>query len=229
MVVINIRMRFNQLEIGGYINYQSDTLGLDSYEHCFSKEAYKRYPHSVSYNFNELGYRERPINEYSQNAVIVIGDSFTVGLGLPVNLTYTAQLESLIGHQVLNFGLNGASNDWIARKLPLILNQFDPKAVIVHYTFSHRRERDEPTWFDDERTMCDPLPDQEQNYSNWLQAHSSIQITVGNIPTIYSHIPNWHPSKASVKQVDYARDNFHYGAVTCENLAREYADYINQQ
>lgn len=224
-------MVFNQeeLQVGGYVNYQSGTLGIDSYEHCFSKLSYRKYPYSVSYKFNELGYRERSVNDYNPNAIIAIGDSFTVGLGLPVELTYPVQLESLVNHQVLNFGLNGASNDWISRKLPVLLKYFDPMAIIVHYTFSHRRERNEPTWFDDERTICDPLPNNEENYTNWLTAHESIQRTVGNIPTIYSHIPKWHPDKSGVAQLDYARDNFHYGPITCANLAREYADYITQQ
>jgi hypothetical protein len=225
-------MMFNQiqqqLQIGGYINFQSNILGLDSYEHCLSKKIYQNFTHKVDYQFNQLGYRDRNVNEYQTNAVIVIGDSFTVGLGLPVQLTYPAQLEPLIKHQVLNFGLNGASNDWMARKLAVILKYFTPRAVIIHYTFSHRREKNEPNWFDNERTLCDPLPNHDENYLNWLQAHARIQTALGNIPAIYSHIPGWHPGNNSVKQVDLARDGFHYGVVTCANLAEEYADYINQ-
>ena len=217
-----------ELQIGGYVNFKSDTFGIDSYEHCFSKEVFENYPHEISYQFNELGYRERPIDQYKNNAVIVIGDSFTVGLGLPQHLTYPSQLEKLINHQVLNFGLNGASNDWIARKLPVILNNFEPLAVIVHYTFSHRRELNEPSWFDDERTLCDPLPNQDENFQNWQLAHNTVQQSLMSTPVIYSHIPNWHQGMSAVNQFDFARDNFHYGELTCSSLAHEYADYINQ-
>ena len=223
-------MNFNQqeLQIGGYINHTSDTYGMDSLSKCYNKTLFKAFPHKVSYQFNELGYRERPVAEYNKNAVIAVGDSFTVGLGLPVELTYPAQLERLCKHQVLNFSLNGASNEWIARKLEIILKYVDPAAIIVHYTFSHRRENNELTWFDDERTLSEPNFTADENYANWETAHKRIQWLVNKIPMIYSHIPQWHLDKKSVNQIDYARDQFHYGPTTCSNLARQYADCINR-
>ena len=215
-----------ELKVGGYVDYAADHLGLDSYDKCFSKSYYKSVPYNVSYQFNSLGFRERSVSQYCTDAIVVIGDSFTVGLGLPIELTYPAQLEKLLGHQVLNFGLNGASNEWIARKLPIIIKTFSPKAVIVHYTFSHRRERNEPTWTDDERTLCDPLPDNDMNYNNWSSCHNVVNSVV-SVPLLYSFVPNWHPkSNTAFKQVDYARDYFHYGPKTCFDLAKYYADQL---
>lgn len=225
----------NELKIGGYINYSAATLGVDSPEHCFNQRYYQSFPHSVAYNYNELGFRERPIELYNKNSIICIGDSFTLGLGLPIELTYPQQLENVVQHPVLNFSLNGASNDWIARKLEIILKYFTPRAIIVHYTFSHRRESNNTNWFDDERTLCDPLPSKQENISNWKNAHTQITNLVQSIPTCYSFIPGWHPDPITfndplikVSQTDYARDRFHYGELTCLTLAQAYADYINQ-
>ena len=225
-----------ELKIDGYINYSSNLLGLDSIDHCFNKPYFTTFPHDVTYQFNSLGYRERNIKLYQKNSIIVIGDSFTVGLGLPKELTYTAQLEKLTSIPVLNFSMNGASNDWMARKLGIILPLFNPTAIIVHYSFSHRRENNELSWADNERTLCDPLPDVQENYTNWLVNHNTIKSLVNHIPTYYSFIPNWHTQQINftdnlvpVQQVDYARDFFHYGKTTCLNLAKQYADRIAQQ
>ena len=220
---------------GGYINYQSDIFGMDSIEECRSKSLFKNFPYPVSYRFNSLGYRDRNISEYIKNPIITVGDSFTVGLGLPADLIYPVQLEKLVNHQVLNFSMNGASNDWMARKLELILKYFSPIAIIVHYTFSARRELDRPDWFDNERVQCEPIYTEEENYNNWLTNHNKIQTLTASIPTWYSFLPQWHTdpnvvdhieNQIKFEQIDQARDGFHYGAKTCLNLAHLYADRI---
>ena len=219
---------FNDLKIGGYVNYTSKTLGLDTLDQCFSKEFFLSYPYDVLYTFNDLGFRDIDSINYTNNPIIVLGDSFTVGLGVPDNLTYPKLLEKLVNFQVLNFAMNGASNEWIARKLKIILKFFNPVAIIVHYTFSHRREKNEPSWFDDERTLCDVIPNDIENYNNWSDCHTQILNLTKNIPTFYSFVPNWHPNQDCVVQVDFARDYFHYGIQTNQQLANFYADCINQ-
>jgi hypothetical protein len=227
-----------KLTIAGYENYSSNTLGLDSREHCYSEKHFDNFKFPITYQFNSIGYRERPLEEYNKNSVIVIGDSFTLGLGLPHFLTYPAQLEKIINLPVLNFSLNGASNDWIARKLNIIFNYFTPLAVFVHYTFSHRRESNNIDWADDERILSDPttqdaLHDEIDNYKNWSENHIKIKSLIGDLPSAYSFIPNWHTATIDFKDslvyvpvVDLARDYFHYGEITCFNYAQKYAEYI---
>lgn len=233
-------MIFNQtavdkLKIGGYMNQTHNFLATDTPKKCFDKKAFSAYPHSISYEFNELGYRERSTNQYEQDAIIVIGDSAVTGVGLPLNLTFPKKLESMCGYQVLNFSLLGASNDWIARKLETVLDYFVPRAIVVHYTFSHRREKNEPNWFDNERTLCEPMFTEEENYDNWHTAHKRIVALTCNLPTVFSFIPNWHTSQVvfdneliEFTQIDRARDGFHYGHLTSELLAKLCAERINQ-
>lgn len=218
------------LEIGGYVGLQTDSYGMDSIGLCRDKKLFQNYPHTVTYHFNELGYRERPVNEFSRNSVICIGDSFTVGLGLPFELTYPQQLQKIINYPVLNFGLNGASNDWIARKLKTILSHFTPPVIVVHYTFSHRRELDNHSWFDDERTLCDVnMSDNAafEDYENWRLCYNFVNSL--NVPVVHSFIPRWHnpdtvPSECIVPfQLDLSRDGFHYGENTCRVLAEKLA------
>jgi hypothetical protein len=223
------------LKIGGWVGVNCNTIGLDSEQHCFDKKFFKNYPHRVVYSFNELGFRERPVKQYTTDPILVIGDSFTLGLGLPFELTYPQQLEKLTDSQVLNFSLNGASNNWINRKLSILLKYFSPKAIVVHYTFSHRRENLRTDWFDDERTNQYDKTTVEQDFNNWLVNHTNIKQLVKSIPTVYSCIPNWHldidydkhPELIKpVVPIDYARDHFHYGELTSKTLAESLAKSI---
>lgn len=219
-----------ELQARGWINYAFPILGVDSPEWCFAPDHYRSFDLNVDYVFNSLGYRE-PDN-YTKNAIICIGDSFTVGLGLPIELTFPKRLQHYLGHPVLNFGLNGASNEWIARKLEIILKYFEPTAIVVHYSFSHRRELDEPAWSDDERTMCDEhLYSEGINYNNWLNCYNRICELPGNI--IHSFIHEWHttnlrpPNTMHPRRIDFSRDGFHYGPKSSDLFAKALASKIS--
>lgn len=206
-----------------YCNLQCDEIGTDTYKHCFDKKHFKNFE-KVNYTFNEIGFRTHSIRDFQRDAILAIGDSFTLGLGVNAHDRWTDQLEILLDHQVLNFSLNGASNDWIARKANELLQYFQPRCIIVHWSFSHRREKPFTDWHDDERTECEPFYSDEENFSNWLKNYQSI-----NKPrVIHSVIPNWHDDFdyqkfsnviAPIKQIDSARDSFHYGPKTHKQIA----------
>lgn len=214
--------------IARYANLTCDTLGHDSLEHCFNKEHYNTYPVPVDYCFNSIGYRTKPVSQFRGNEILAIGDSFTLGLGVAKHHAWPEQLSQLLGYPVLNFSLNGASNDWMARKTQQLLNWFTPPAVVVHYSFSHRRENPNLDWADDERTECDPFYSDHENYANWRKAFDYFAQL--NIPVVHGFINNWHtqtvdykslPGKviAPIATIDLARDGFHYGTETNRQLA----------
>ena len=219
-----------------YADLQTDSLGLDSRAHCFNRSLFDQHP-AVHYQFNQVGFRTHSVDKFKHNAILVIGDSFTLGLGNNVKDRYTDLLEQQLSHQVLNFSLNGASNDWIARKLQQLLHLFQPRAVVIHYTFSHRRERPQPDWHDDERTECEPLYSSEENYQNWFANFRTIQGLAGDTKLVHSFIPNWHNQPVDyteldtyiitpLPQLDFARDGFHYGPKTHQRLANKITNLL---
>jgi hypothetical protein len=219
-----------------YANLQSDLLGLDSQHHCLDRRSFDQH-HPVHYQFNEVGFRTHSIDQFESNAILVLGDSFTLGLGNNIEDRYTDILEQQLSHQVLNFSLNGASNDWMSRKLQQLLPLFCPHAIIIHYTFSHRRERPQLDWHDDERTECEPVYSSEENYQNWLVNFKAIQELAGNTKLIHSFISNWHDSPVDysnlgkntippLTQLDFARDGFHYGPKTHRALAAKLTNLL---
>lgn len=119
------------------------TSGLDSLEHCLDPKHFKKYPHAVTYQYNSRGFRdcEWPSDqEQLQNAIWCVGDSFTVGIGSPIEHCWPRILQQQFGTRTINVSMDGASNDWIARKSVAILQQIQPSALIIHWSYLHRRE-----------------------------------------------------------------------------------------
>lgn len=212
-----------------YVNLQTASLGIDSVDHCFDRQRFDRHP-LVHYEFNSIGFRTHPVDQFQSNAILVLGDSFTLGLGNNIAERFTDILEKQLSHQVLNFSLNGASNDWIARKLQQLLKLFQPRAIVIHYTFSHRRERPRTDWHDDERTECEPFYSPQQNYQNWFINFNTIQALAGKTQLIHSFICDWHDQPVDystlgtniilpLAKLDLGRDGFHYGPQTHQALA----------
>jgi lysophospholipase L1-like esterase len=227
------------ISIPFYANLQTDILGMDSKEHCFGPELFDTWP-PVTYQFNEIGFRTHSVNQFKSDAILVIGDSFTLGLGVNSVDRFSDVIEQHTGHQVLNFSLNGASNDWISRKLQQLLPLFRPRAIIVHYTFSHRRERPFEDWHDDERTECEPFYSSEENYQNWLTNFDNIYKLAGDTKLIHSFITNWHDIYIDYQQfgpnilppqtqLDYARDGFHYGSRTHRLIADKITSLLGDE
>lgn len=212
-----------------YANLNCQELGHDSFELCFNKTHFKNYK-PVEYQFNELGFRTKSISAFQGNEILAVGDSYTVGLGVNAEDCWTSQLEKMLNYPVLNFSLNGASNDWIARKVNQLLQYFQPRAIVIHWSFSHRRERPFKDWADNERTECEPIYTDQENLENWIKNYQSIEFS----PTIHSVIPGWHegfdyaqyPVVPPVEIVDLARDGFHYGVETHCNLAKTFTNLL---
>jgi hypothetical protein len=221
--------------IARYANLTCNTLGHDSSEHCFDKPLFNNYPHSVEYLFNEIGYRTRSIDSFTGNEILAIGDSFTLGLGVAQQHTWPEQLSALLNYPVLNFSLNGASNAWMQRKTTQLLNWFTPRAIVVHYTFSHRRERPHTDWTDDERTECEPFYSDQENYQDWRNTFDYFACL--NIPVVHGFVPNWHTQDVNYSKlpgkvisplvpIDLARDGFHYGVATNQQLAQQITNLL---
>lgn len=116
--------------------------GIDSPDLCLDPKHFKSYPCSVSYQYNSRGYRDYEWPDDLQNAVWCIGDSFTVGIGSPVEHTWSRILASTTGSRTINISMDGASNAWIARKASRIIDTIHPSQVVVQWSYLHRRELD---------------------------------------------------------------------------------------
>jgi hypothetical protein len=118
--------------------------GIDSLELCSNKHHFKSYPHNITYNYNSRGFRdaEWPNDlEELQSAIWCVGDSFTVGIGSPLEHTWVYQLGKQSNRRTINVSMDGASNMWIARKSLDIVNKIKPAHLIIQWSYISRREK----------------------------------------------------------------------------------------
>jgi hypothetical protein len=125
------------------VNQRWEYSGMDSLEGCLDKKHFQQYPHVVNYQYNSRGFRDQEwptsVDEL-KNAIWCVGDSFTVGLGSPVEHTWPWLLQKHTGRRVINISMDGASNNWIHRKILKILTQIQPRSMVVHWSYLQRRE-----------------------------------------------------------------------------------------
>jgi len=130
--------------------------GLDSLSKCRDKKHFASYPYLVEYNYNSRGFRDAEWpNDPSElkDAIWVVGDSFTVGLGSPVNHTWPYAVAQELNKRVINVSMDGASNEWIARRAVDVYHAVQPSKMIIMWSYFHRRESADVTKSDEDRRM----------------------------------------------------------------------------
>ena len=117
--------------------------GIDSLELCLNKKHFKQYPYQITYKYNSRGFRDdewpNTIAEL-KNAIWCVGDSFTVGLGSPLEHTWPWILQQTTQRRIINVSMDGASNMWIARKSIDIINKIKPTQLVIQWSYISRRE-----------------------------------------------------------------------------------------
>jgi hypothetical protein len=182
--------------------------GIDSIEHCFDKNHFKQYPHSITYNYNSRGFRDQkwPDSiEELKNSIWCIGDSFTVGLGSPIEHTWSWLLQQQTGCRVINVSMDGASNMWIARRTNLIQKQISPVNIIIMWSYIHRRENKDFNLDDEQRrihTIASSDVEDIDNLKSCIDLVKNNNVTQLSIP---NYLPMLHPQEiwTTVRGMDW--------------------------
>ena len=138
------------------VNARWDYSGMDSIEGCVDKKYFKNYPYPIEYVYNSRGFRdaEWPNSvEELKNAIWCLGDSFTVGLGSPLAHTWTYLLQQRTGRRCINVSMDGASNEWIARKTQEIIKEINPADIFIMWSYPNRREKKDKSLDDESRRL----------------------------------------------------------------------------
>ena len=129
-----------ELYLSTFANKHWHTSGIDSPELCSNRRHYFSYPHKVEYCYNSRGFRDAEWPENLDDVIWCVGDSFTVGLGSPLEHTWPYILQQRSGRRTINVSMDGASNNWIARRGSAILAEFPNAVIVTQWSFLHRRE-----------------------------------------------------------------------------------------
>lgn len=173
--------------------------GIDSYKQCFDQQHFNNYPYEVIYNYNSRGFRDKEWptdSEQLKNSIWCIGDSFTVGIGSPLEHTWPYVLEKKSNKNIINVSLDGASNNWIARRAVDIIEQVCPETIVIMWSFLHRRESPDLSLNDEERRLQfgDNI-DKYDDINNIKECYNKIiSASKNKTNIIYSIIPNVLPN-----------------------------------
>lgn len=114
--------------------------GIDSPEWARDKTHFENYPHAISYCYNTRGFRDSEWPNNVDRAIWCLGDSFTAGVGSPLEHIWPQILQQRTGVRTINVSLDGASNQWIARKARDILSTVNPRTMVIQWSYVSRRE-----------------------------------------------------------------------------------------
>lgn len=137
-------------------NQSWDYNGLDSEDECICKSYFKHYPYKVNYKYNSRGFRDEewPENiDELKNSIWCFGDSFTAGFGCPYEYIWTKKLEKYTKIRTINVSMDGASNEWISRKVLSVIKEIDPKFIVIHWSYFDRRESSNKELTDEDRRI----------------------------------------------------------------------------
>jgi hypothetical protein len=167
---------------------------MDSPSDCFDKKHFDNYPYLVDYRYNSRGFRDADWPELTElvNSIWCVGDSFTVGLGAPYNHTWPTALKSGSKKNTINVSMDGASNDWIARKTLRILDAVSPQNIVIQWSFFSRLESTDTTLSDEDRRkqFHDNDVSLRNQFDNFKKNFSLIESAKSKTNIIHSFIPN---------------------------------------
>ena len=218
--------------------------GTDSEENfkanCATKKNYKKLkhlgwlePNVITYKYNSQGFRDDDFDQ--QPAVIALGCSNTMGVGLPVEHAWPWQLQSMLGQKVWNLGVGGAALDTCYRLLDYWIAHLNVELVVCAVPGIARYEVFNNNWSNILPSMpleinnLDWLVGYQKNYLSYdqnselnrrknLQAMQQICIKHG-VPFYYNLLEDFGDAKM-------ARDLLHCGTNAQGILANKFFNII---
>lgn len=130
--------------------------GIDSYDKCRDKDLFENFNHDITYNYNSYGFRDdewpSSVDEL-RDCIWCVGDSFTSGVGCPLEFTWVNILQRRLNKRCINISMDGASNGWISRKVKRIIDEIQPKIIIVQWSYLLRDENPDENLSDEDRRI----------------------------------------------------------------------------
>lgn len=224
--------------LGTWANALLYELATDSFEKCVNKKHFLQYPHDVVYKHNSRGFRD---NEWPndlnalQSSVWCIGDSFTVGVGSPIEHTWPYILGKNLSRSYINVSMPGASNSWIARKAVNVINVVRPDILAIQWSFLRRTESSDTSLSDEDRRVPYSNMSIEEDCLRFFKNFALVENKKEKTRVLHSMVPidtnfsaeyktlhqfNRVQKIHEVKQIDFARDFRHYDKLTSEKLVK---------
>jgi hypothetical protein len=188
-------------------------------------EQYNWIDQPIAYKFNSHGFRADEFDS-ADPSVVFIGCSHTLGVGLPVESTWTHIVSTKLKLKNYNLGVGGSSNDTAFRLLYYWIDQLKPSLVIF---LSADRTRLELHMDNDQIYDLSVWPTGFSMIDNftksWLVNDTNSSMNYLKNTLAIKQLCNEHGIKyvqedvSAICAVDKARDLQHYGKKTNRGIA----------
>lgn len=228
-------MMLSKFYVNNRIRKKFDSGGIDTLKDCLNKKHFNEYPYVVQYEYNSRGFRDIEWPDDVSHAIWCVGDSFTVGVGAPIEHSWPAILANKAGQKTINCGMDGASNDWIAARVLELIAEIKPTNIVIQWSYLHRREQNGVSvWFDplankadDLKNLCNHITEIESIKGSTNIIHSYIPYRDTKLIKILNQLIHRNVPKATVfvnlfDQLDFARDGHHYDLITSNAYVEYY-------
>ena len=176
------------------VNQVWDNSGIDSLDRCGDKQHFKKYTDKVFYHYNSRGFRDTEWPDDLSSAVWCFGDSFTVGLGTPFEYIWAQQLGQALNCRTINVSMDGASNQWIARKVHKVIEEIAPKVIVIQWSYIHRAELSNTKLNDEDRRThinSSHVDDNNKLWGIFIDLVHGIEQNKQQTKVIHSFIPDF--------------------------------------
>ena len=206
--------------------------GMDSLERCKDKKHWLDYNKKITYKYNSRGFRDDEWPADLSNVIWCVGDSFTVGIGQPFEEIWPRLLQTKIGKRCLNISRDGMSNDTMALMIKEIVNTYNPKNVVVMWSYFNRRRVNDLDVHHNKNDFG-----VKQDLENFCKNYKSVEKLPTNIihtliPNAFMHDRNFTKyaidkqltKKTEIiecQQLDRGRDGSHFDIKTSELISTE--------
>ena len=203
--------------------FWSDCSGMDCLKGCLDKNHFKNYTKNISYDYNSRGFRdaEWPTEGKLKDCIWCLGDSFTVGMGQPIEETWANVLQQKTNARIINISMDGASNTWIARKAKYILKEISPATIVIQWSYTSRRESDNASLPDWKRRKhhSDKLTDISDS-KDFIKCFLDVETHKGNTDVVHTFIPHWSvpPGKYFFENSDLMKSLFKYHGLDANDI-----------
>lgn len=173
---------------------------------------------SVDYRFNSLGYRSNVEFTPDSSAIVLLGNSISFGIGLPLEQTYGEILSQKTGRPVYNFSL-GCYGHTNMEQLPLlesILRTFDPFCVIFQINNLNRFRLNGKILFDN------PIDRVISEYNNF---YKDVKILLKDMSHIFLY---WDQETFDVKLPDCLIHNKYHVDYSLKNRTSTFGKKTNK-
>lgn len=206
-------------------------------EHRHELEKYNWIDHPITYKFNSHGFRSNEFND--RPSIMFLGCSHTLGVGLPVEMTWTHLVSQQLNLESCNLGLASGSCDSAFRIANHYIPKLKPQIVFLLAPDQARLEILGTDSIEALTAMDSTGLAKENFYRKWLSVEENQRMNqeknilaikhlcqVNNIK--FANLYSWHTVNYGNDTADKARDLQHWGQLRNQDIANHALETIHQ-